>query len=310
MKPAIALASVLLVLAAAAPAGAYDTGPHFEMTDDVMTAEGFRGDAIGVAQVNNWFVDFYEQAGKNPFSGHGGFWKRLLAGAIDTENWSDDVIAAAERSHFDSSTSTLFNTVGVTNEWDRLRRSVWTLVREARAQNDRAKLLAVLGMSLHQVQDFYTHTNWIEPVSGLGAEGPGWRSRGFGTQPDVVRRARAHARRGHDLHREHAGPSAPARGLERRRQHQHGQDDVEGLAGAAALHAVGDRRPLRLSPVGAGRALLGRRRRLLGQGPALPREPAPARPRPGRRVRRSPSTAATGRARASPSGARAGRAGA
>ena len=183
MKPAIALASVLLVLAAAAPAGAYDTGPHFEITDDVMTAEGFRGDAVGVAQVNNWFVDFYEQAGKNPFSGHGGFWKRLLAGAIDTENWSDDVIAAAERSHFDSSTSTLFNTVGVTNEWDRLRRSVWTLVREARAQNDRAKLLAVLGMSLHQVQDFYTHTNWIEPVSGLGAEGPGWQSRGFGTSP-------------------------------------------------------------------------------------------------------------------------------
>ena len=133
LRKAVATIPVVLLLAAAAPARAYDTGSHFEITDDVMTSEGFGDDAVGVAQVNNWFVDFYEQAGKNPFSGHGGFWKRLLAGAIDTENWADDVIAAAERSHFDSSTSTLFNTAGVTNEWDRLRRAVWTLVREARS---------------------------------------------------------------------------------------------------------------------------------------------------------------------------------
>jgi hypothetical protein len=106
-----------------------------------------------------------------------------VSGAVDTENWADDVIDAAQRSHFDSSTSTLFNTAGVTNEWDRLRRSVWTLVREARDENDRAKLLAVLGMSLHQVQDFYAHTNWVEPQSGLGAEGPGWQARGLGTSP-------------------------------------------------------------------------------------------------------------------------------
>ena len=171
------------VLAAAAPANAYDTGPHFEITEDAMRAEGFNTDAVGVAQVNNWFVDFYENAGSNPFSGHGGFLRRLVAGAIEAENWPDDVVDAAQRSHFDSSTSTLFNTAGVTAEWDRLRRSVGTLVREARAQNDRAKLLAVLGMSLHQVQDFYTHTNWVEPQSGLGAEGPGWPARGFGTSP-------------------------------------------------------------------------------------------------------------------------------
>jgi hypothetical protein len=183
MRMAVASLAATLALAAAAPAFAYDTGPHFEITEDAMTAEGFGTDAVGVAQVNNWFVDFYENAGKNPFSGHGGFWKRLAAGAIQTEGWADDVIAAAERSHFDSSTSTLFNTVGVSNEWDRLRRAVWTLVREARAENDPAKLLTVLGMSLHQVQDFYTHTNWIEPASGLGAEGPGWQARGFGSSP-------------------------------------------------------------------------------------------------------------------------------
>ena len=91
---ALAASTVLLaaiVLASAAPASAYDTGPHFEVTEDAMRAEGFNSDAVGVTQVNNWFVDFYEQADSNPFSGHGGFLKRLLAGAITTEGWPDDL---------------------------------------------------------------------------------------------------------------------------------------------------------------------------------------------------------------------------
>ena len=174
---------VVLTLASASPALAYDTGPHSELTRDAMASEGFGNDSIGVAQVNNWFVDLYEQAGKNPYTGHGGFWKRLLTGAIRTEHWRDDVIAAADRSHFDSSTSYLFNTAGVTHEWDRLRRSVWTIAREARDENDPAKLLTVLGVSLHQVQDFYTHTNWLEPGNILGGEGPNWVGEGFGTSP-------------------------------------------------------------------------------------------------------------------------------
>src|SRR5262245_44447480 len=172
-----------LTLAVTAPALAYDTGPHFDMTEDAMTTEGFGLDAIGVAQVNNWFVDFYENGHRNPFSGHGGFWKRFLSGAIQTEGWSQEVMDAADRSHFDSATTTLFNSVGVPHEWDRLRRATWTLAREARDENDPAKLLAVLGISLHQVQDFYAHTNWVEPANALGAEGPDWSARNFGTTP-------------------------------------------------------------------------------------------------------------------------------
>jgi hypothetical protein len=140
-----------------------------------MRAEGFNADSVGVSQVNNWFVDFYEQADSNPFSGHGGFLNRLLAGAITTEGWPDDLIDAAERTHFDSSTSTLFSTVGVTAEWDRLRRATFMLVREAREArdaDDRAKLLAVLGMSLHQVQDFYAHTTGSSPALCSAARGP------------------------------------------------------------------------------------------------------------------------------------------
>ncbi len=186
--------AAMALLGAAAPARAYDSGPHAEATEDAMRSEGFGGTAVGVARVNNWFVDIYEQADSNPFSGHGGFWKRLLAGALDTEDWPDDLVAAAGRSHFDSSTSTLFNSAGVTNEWNRLRRAVWTLAREARDKGDPAQLLAVLGMSVHQVQDFYTHTNWVEPAGGVESfDGPDWRARGYGTTPawfDVPAEAR------------------------------------------------------------------------------------------------------------------------
>ena len=45
------------LLAVATPAVAYDTAPHAEVTADAMGAEGFGTNAIGVAQVNNWFVD-------------------------------------------------------------------------------------------------------------------------------------------------------------------------------------------------------------------------------------------------------------
>ena len=173
--PILALA---LSLALAAPAFAYDTGPHSELTRDAMGAEGFRDDAVGVAQVNNWFVDLYENSSKLPYSGHGGFWRRLLTGAIRSEHWRDDVVAAADRTHFDSSTSYLFNTAGVTHEWDRLRRATWTIAREAAARNDPAKLLTVLGVSLHQLQDFYTHTNWMEPGAFSAGRGPTGPDRG------------------------------------------------------------------------------------------------------------------------------------
>src|SRR4051812_23654798 len=159
--PILVLATAL-ALALASPALAYDTGPHSELTGDAMSAEGFGADAIGVARVNNWFVDLYENSSKLPYSGHGGFWRPLLTGARRPGDWRHDVAAAAARTHFVSPTSSRFNTAGVTPGWPRLRRAVWTIAREARAETAPAKLLTVLGVRLHQLQDFYTHTNWME----------------------------------------------------------------------------------------------------------------------------------------------------
>ncbi len=49
-------------LIAAPAAGAFDTGPHSDITRDALAAEGFNGRAIRVAQVDNWFDDLYDNA--------------------------------------------------------------------------------------------------------------------------------------------------------------------------------------------------------------------------------------------------------
>ncbi|MEZ0285795.1 MAG: hypothetical protein ACAH79_11250, partial [Thermoleophilia bacterium] len=53
---AAAAAAAAFALATAPTAGAYDTGPHFDITRDALTAEGFNDTAIQTVQVSNWFV--------------------------------------------------------------------------------------------------------------------------------------------------------------------------------------------------------------------------------------------------------------
>jgi hypothetical protein len=202
----VTVLSTMLVLGAT-PAQAFTSGPHEEIVDDAMTAEGFSRDAVELMQVNNTYTDLYQWVGAtaNPYSGHGGILNRALVGNLKTEKWPIDLVAAATRSHFDNSPEapiqgrmpTLGTTEGVTTEYERLQKSVWAMVREARDENDPEKLLAVLGTSVHQIQDFYAHTNWVEPTRGggvQGSDGPGWRGHGFGSFPtwyDVPASARA-----------------------------------------------------------------------------------------------------------------------
>ena len=87
----ILVLAITLALAVGSPALAYDTGPHSEITRDAMGAEGFRDDAIGVAQVNNWFVDLYEQRRQEPVLRA----RRILEapaarGRSASEDWPDE----------------------------------------------------------------------------------------------------------------------------------------------------------------------------------------------------------------------------
>jgi hypothetical protein len=177
-------AGAVVALAVAPQALAFDTGAHAEITQDALTAEGFGSTAVEVTQVNNWFNDVYENAKKNPFSGHGGFWKTLIGGGLGaSDDWPQALVDAADRTHFDATNIVFFNSAAINVEWDRLRRTTYKLVRSARDRNDPLAALTVLGISLHQVQDFYTHTNWVEPARPPGYDGPGWAAKGYGATP-------------------------------------------------------------------------------------------------------------------------------
>jgi hypothetical protein len=196
------VAAILLVLAAAPAAQAFDTGPHHDMTVDALSAEGFARPAADIVAVNNYFVDLYSNEKENPFSGHHSWYHPLTivgGGTFHNEHWDAALVEATDRLHFDphdqNQTST---TAEIEAEWERLQRGttrslkdakdLWALSRgpsgyPQQAADAALTVLSALGVSLHALQDFYTHTNWLEPGAGAGGQGPGWAAQGQGTTP-------------------------------------------------------------------------------------------------------------------------------
>ncbi|MBA2359238.1 MAG: hypothetical protein H0V84_12515, partial [Actinobacteria bacterium] len=192
VAPTLLRFALLIAVAAAiaAPAAhAFDTAAHFDVTGDALRSEGFGEPAVQTTQVNNWFQDLYVNSGDIPQSGHAAWWKVLFATRWwlgEVEDWSPRVIEAASSSHFDSHDGGwgYRNTQSIEGEFDRLLRATVRVCRAARPSNP-LRCLTALGASLHEVQDFYAHTNWVETRYGRrpGIEGPGWSQRGFGTAP-------------------------------------------------------------------------------------------------------------------------------
>ena len=184
----VAVVSAASLWVLSVPARAFDTGPHMDMTRDALTAEGFSAASADIAAVDNWFVDYYTNPGKNPYSGHANFFIGLTRlGLRPPEDWPVNDVAGARHLHFDAeqgSTIYLGRTSGVEREWDRLIDMTRRLLRHS-ATNTPERVLAVMGMSLHAVQDFYAHSNWVEdPRPGeFGLGGPGIASLGYGSHP-------------------------------------------------------------------------------------------------------------------------------
>ena len=196
------VAVALLVLAAAPAASAFDTGPHYDMTIDALTSEGFGRPAADIVAVNNYFVDLYSNEKENPFSGHHSWYHPLTivgGGTFHNEDWDDALIAAADRLHFDPHDQNQMSTTAeVEAEWNRLQRgvtraladakSLWALSRSSSGSPQQASdaaliVLSALGISLHSLQDYYTHSNWVEPGDVEIADGPNWAAQGYGRTP-------------------------------------------------------------------------------------------------------------------------------
>lgn len=181
-----AVVGAALLLIAAAPAAGYDSGPHGDMTVDAMRAEGFGQTAAEVAWLQNYLIDFYGQYNNNAYSGHatGDVIAATQPSPFEIENWAPAVMRAAETSHFDATANPagFADTAAVAAEWSRLRRATYKLVQGAKAARNPLDLLAAIGMSLHVVQDFYAHGNWVERTGDGGSAAP-WNEAVQGSHP-------------------------------------------------------------------------------------------------------------------------------
>jgi hypothetical protein len=186
---AVVIATAASVCVLPASARAFDTGPHADLTRDALTSEGFSAASASVGAVDNWLVDYYTNPDKNPYSGHAGALIGVTRLGLARESWPAYWVQAARHLHFDSEKRTLAmpdlsKTSGIEQEWQRL---MWTTrfrqLNFAAQRNDPLMVLAILGTTLHTVQDFYAHSNWVEPTNYGVPGGPGVSKLGYGSHP-------------------------------------------------------------------------------------------------------------------------------
>ncbi|HYQ90328.1 MAG TPA: hypothetical protein VEU09_11965 [Candidatus Binatia bacterium] len=154
-------AGILIATLAAFPTtvSAFDTAPHFDITEDVLASEGFSPTAIHTVQAANFLVDFYEFMGKIPQ------WP------LDSycQGYASSLLKIGDAQHFDD----LYPPTDVAHKWDAMLDATKSTVADKMKKTDSFGLLVLLGMSLHNVQDFYAHSNWAEgppngPPFGIG----------------------------------------------------------------------------------------------------------------------------------------------
>ncbi|MEM9331892.1 MAG: hypothetical protein AAGA53_11240 [Pseudomonadota bacterium] len=131
------LIGIAIFIVPCTSADAFDAGYHFDLTRVVLKDEGLGTDAIDSISLANWLTDYYSTA---PVI------KNLL------------LKAALNRLHFDN----LENRDAIHNYHSWFLQNLRELVEEAAQENDRIKMLVVIGIGHHVIQDFYAHSNWAD----------------------------------------------------------------------------------------------------------------------------------------------------
>jgi len=160
--------SLLLLAVVALGVSGYDTGHHYDLTRDVMLEKGFNPNTIEMVQLMNWMTDMNAQG-------------------IDLFNIPDfkEIKRMTNDLHFDG----LYNSEQVDLYFITLMNNIHATVKSVINKKAGFKLDAadksgaivadvnfqlcfVMGMSLHVLQDFYTHTNFIDAIGHpAGGEG-------------------------------------------------------------------------------------------------------------------------------------------
>ncbi len=125
---------LLSLLAGVCPA--FDTGSHHDLTRAVLAEHGFDEDSIKAIQVENWLTDYYS----------------------NSPTYSMHRREVLEQFHFDN----LYTYAQVEHYWAALINNLKNETQKAARDDDVMSMLVVMGIGLHAVQDFYSHSNWVE----------------------------------------------------------------------------------------------------------------------------------------------------
>jgi hypothetical protein len=122
---------------------AFSMGYHYDLIREAMRQEGFGKDAFSVALAANSYTDIFQE--------------EAVEWVID-----DDFCRASKRLvdflHFDS----LKDQQQIDRYWRQLIHNAYNAVTQKAQANDRLGLLMIIGVTMHIVQDFYAHSNWVE----------------------------------------------------------------------------------------------------------------------------------------------------
>ncbi len=138
---------------------AFDTWWHAECTRKAMVANGFSADARLATQVSNYITDFHSAA---------------LFGTGIPEKQRVEVFKlkqemSYEYMHFDA----IYSTVDIEKNWQRIYENTIQTLKKYNNNPDVKSgfrliiLFNIIGASLHIVQDYYSHSNWVNTYTLL-----------------------------------------------------------------------------------------------------------------------------------------------
>ncbi|WP_167481858.1 beta/gamma crystallin-related protein [Thermus caldilimi] len=134
---------VILFLGLPAPAYGLSMGYHYDLIREAMRQEGFGKDAFSIALAANSYTDLFQE--------------QAVEWVID-----DDFARASKQLvdflHFDG----LPEGQWINRYWRQLIHNTHAALTEKVRAQDRLGALMVMGVTLHVVQDFYAHSNWVE----------------------------------------------------------------------------------------------------------------------------------------------------
>jgi hypothetical protein len=153
------------ILSTARPALAFDTWWHALVTQEAAEANGYSADARQAMQVENYLVDVYAALGINDVENAIGL---SIKAASGREVLAKMIFLVPEPAddflHFDA----LYSRAEIIANWNMLKKNTLAVLHKYAPRTDLAShirmiaLCTALGASLHMVQDFYSHSNWVE----------------------------------------------------------------------------------------------------------------------------------------------------